>query len=171
MADVRHLPADGTDSLRRKRLVLSVACLRVVFHLTTSSSMNWPFLPSVPCRRSPTYSSISSGVSISRMYLDSRTTQLLFHFITIIIIIIAALRCCVLLLCVAAQLYLCVWFAPAVLLYWCFLVSCSSVRLVFSLVEFCCCVCGVLLSVLSKCIGWISLWKPAVIEIMSIMSA
>lgn len=67
------LPADGTDSVRTKRLLALSGLFRwAFFHLTSSSLMKWPFLPSVPCSRSPTYSSISSAFSMDRMYLHSR---------------------------------------------------------------------------------------------------
>lgn len=76
MASIKHVliqaPDDETDSLKRRWLVLSVACLWVFFHLMRSSSIKSPFLPSVPCRRSPTYSSISSAFSMDKIYLDSR---------------------------------------------------------------------------------------------------
>lgn len=74
------LPGDETDSLRMKRPVVSAACLWVFFHLLRSSLMNCPFFPSVPCRRSPTYSSISSAFSIDRIYLGNTTAQL--HLLT-----------------------------------------------------------------------------------------
>lgn len=67
------LPADGTASVITKRLLALSALFRwVFFHLTRSSLMKRPFFPSVPCSRSPTYSSISSAFSMDRMYLDSR---------------------------------------------------------------------------------------------------
>lgn len=76
------LPADETDSVRTKRLLALSALFRwAFFHLMRSSLMNWPFLPSVPCSRSPTYSSISSAFSMDRMYLDSRRETWMFLFI------------------------------------------------------------------------------------------
>lgn len=63
-----YLPADERDSVKWKSL-LSVVCFRVFSHLRRSSSINGSFFLSVPCSRSPTYSSISSAFSMDRMYL------------------------------------------------------------------------------------------------------
>lgn len=63
-----YLPGDERDSVKWKSL-LSVVCFRVFSHLRRSSSINGSFFLSVPCSRSPTYSSISSAFSMDRMYL------------------------------------------------------------------------------------------------------
>jgi hypothetical protein len=41
-------------------------------HLVIRSSINWPFLSSFPCRRSVTYSRISSALSIDKTYLGRK---------------------------------------------------------------------------------------------------
>lgn len=74
------LPIGDTDSLKRKRPALSGDCRWVFFHLLRSSSIKCLFLPSVPWRRSPTYSSISSAFSMDRMYLKT-AAQHNYHFI------------------------------------------------------------------------------------------
>lgn len=56
----------------------SAACVRHLCHLCTSSSTNSFLFPSVPCKRSPTYSTISSTLSMERMYLGKKQNK---HFI------------------------------------------------------------------------------------------